>query len=64
MAVHPESDAPSVPVTLPTENLFALRGLLQTGRLTPEQEPLARQKLADAAAAARQTTDPTSGDAA
>lgn len=65
LAPMPVQDAPP-PVELPTENVFALRGLLRLGRLTAEQERAARRFLADADAAARQTahTDPTPGDAA
>ena len=66
LPVRPDPDAPPAPVEMPTDNLFALRGLLRTGRLTAAQQPVARRMLADAEAAARETesTHPTSGDAA
>lgn len=57
MPVGPDPDAPTEPVQLPTTNLFALRGLLLTGRLTSEQEPVARRMLADAAAEAREAAN-------
>ncbi|WP_399559059.1 hypothetical protein OIA45_49130 (plasmid) [Streptomyces chartreusis] len=70
-AVRPESQAVAPdPEAVPTTNLFALRGLLVTGRLTEGQAVTARRMLADAAKAAREaagtpeSTDPTTGDAA
>lgn len=45
---QPDPDPADVPeVTLPTDNLFVLRGLLVTNRLTREQAELARRKLAE-----------------
>lgn len=71
LRVRPEPKADEAdPATLPTTNLFALRGLLHTGRLSPLQQHAARQVLADAAAAEQeaariaQTADPNPGDAA
>lgn len=44
--------------TLPTENVFVLRGLLHTNKLTPEQAATARQYLAEVARDARQNPTP------
>lgn len=66
---EPKNEQTVDPAALPTQNLFALRGLLRTNRLTAPQAKAARQFLGDAEAAARQAandpqhTDPT-GDAA
>jgi hypothetical protein len=58
----PDPAAEAAAEVLPTENLFALQGLLVTGRLTPGQAAAARRRLADAAAAARETDPNTPGD--
>ncbi|MEU8472709.1 hypothetical protein AB0F30_33330 [Streptomyces sp. NPDC029006] len=54
LPVTPDPVAPVGPVTLPTTNLFALRGLMVTGRLDEAQSSVVRQMLADAGAKARQ----------
>lgn len=66
----PQGTAESV--QLPTDNLFALRGLLMTNRLTAAQVPVVRRLLAEDEAARKASLSPTgtptpnlpSGDAA
>lgn len=55
---RPQEPADAERAALPTENVFALRGLLHTNRLTPEQASAARKYLAQVTIAARNSDLP------
>lgn len=57
LPVRPDPDVMPADADLPTDNLFALRGLLITNRLTPAQAVTARKRLAAAERTAKQAPD-------